>query len=78
MVNYTTRTERIGKDYEIQMYDDNGQYSEVIVLKTAEDLAFYLSATFWGCVKFDRKFNNPTIWYNGERYGCWDEIKEGE
>ena len=76
MAKYMKRFERIGKDFEIQFYDNEGREKVVIALKTAEELAEYLSAEFWGCIKFLPDFNNPTIYYNGKRFGDWSEIKE--
>ena len=74
MVKYEEREHRIGKDYEIQFYDNSGNNSRVVALKTAEDLGFYLSAMFWGSPRFLGDFWNPTIYHDGKRYGDWSEI----
>lgn len=77
MVTYEKRMVRWGKDYEVQNYDKDGNNSTVFAFKTAEDLAYYLAAKFWGCVKF-HDYNNPTVYYNGERFGDFNEIAPEE
>ena len=69
------REQRTNVGYEIQFYNGEGDNSYVIALDTAEDLAFYLSAMFWGAPRFLGNFYNPTIYHDGKRFGDWSEIK---
>lgn len=57
--------ERTNKGFEVQWYDNNGNYSEVVGLDTIEELALYLSKCLWGQLRFRQ---NPTVWYNGARF----------
>ena len=62
--------ERENKGFEVQWYDDEGSASWVKQCDTVEELAQYLARSLWGSVRGFK--NNPTIWYNGERW-CFGE-----
>lgn len=58
---------RVGKGYEVQLYDDKGDASDVVQMDTAEELAQYLARACWGELRFSQ---NPTIWKDGEKWCC--------
>lgn len=64
-VNKRTLEAREGKGFEIQWYDDKGDYSHVTQVDTIEELAMVLSRSCWGSVRWG---NNPTIYYNGKKF----------
>lgn len=61
---------REDKNFEVQWYNDEGDYSRVVQCDSVEELAQYLARILWGSIKGFK--NNPTVFHNGKRW-CLNE-----
>lgn len=68
----TRYRERQNKGYEVQWYDEYGNYSWVIACDNVGELAQHLARSCWGEMKFQ---NNPTVYYDWKPW-CRYETSE--